>query len=246
MSVTGSFLVTKRQAATLNQPLGGNPEDPEKQNVANEDVIGNIERIVSRISVKSEKVTTLKQGLFDKKFILVFSVSGLLPIYLIYLMQNLKLIYMPIINDDHFLSYCAAVVTASAFIGAPFWGALGDSKGFKNTLLMIAIADTCVKFFGIYSVSKWSLVILFLLLGANDRGLLTIVGPGLIGMFGVEMATELIPYKGLALILAYSVAPIMQILLSDISHLNLLEIFLGYSFICVILCIFLKVKIHYR
>jgi len=129
---------------------------------------------------------------------------------------------MPIVNDDHFLSYCQAFVTVSAVIGAPFWGYIGDSQGFKLSLLLICILDTFVKLFGIYSIEKWSLALLFLLLGANDRGLLTIIGPGLIGMFGIEMATELIPYKGLALILAYAIAPIFQIMLSSLSHLNLL------------------------
>lgn len=104
-------------------------------------------------------------------------------------MQNIKLIYMPIINDDHFLSYCAAIVTISAVIGAPFWGYLGDRKGFRYTLFLITIIDTIVKILGIHSNTKFSLALLFLLLGANDRGLLTIVGPGLIGMFGIEMAT---------------------------------------------------------
>lgn len=104
-------------------------------------------------------------------------------------MQNIKLIYMPIINDDHFLSYCSALVTVSAVIGAPFWGYLGDIKGFKTTFLLIAIVDSFVKVFGIISHERWSLALLFLLLGANDRGLLTVVGPGLISMFGIEMAT---------------------------------------------------------
>ena len=96
---------------------------------------------------------------------------------------------MPIINDDHFLSYCSVIVTLSSAIGAPFWGFIGDSKGFKNTLLMILIFDFFVKIFGLFSDEKWSLVILFLLLGSNDRGLLTVLGPGLVSMFGIEMAT---------------------------------------------------------
>ena len=77
--------------------------------------------------------------------------AGLLPIYIIYLMQNIKLIYMPIINDDHFLSFCSALVTTSAVIGAPFWGSVGDAKGFKTTLLILTAFDTLVKIFGLFS-----------------------------------------------------------------------------------------------
>ena len=100
-------------------------------------------------------------------------------------MQNIKLIYMPIINDDHFLSYCAAIVTLSAVVGAPLWGCIGDMKGFKLTFLLICIVDSVVKGFGVGCEAKWSLALLFFGLGANDRGLLTVVGPGLISIFGI-------------------------------------------------------------
>ena len=73
-----------------------------------------------------------------------------MPIYVIYLNLNLKLIYMPIINDDHFLSYCSAIITASAIIGAPLWGYIGDIKGFKPTLMALVIFDTIVKYLGVY------------------------------------------------------------------------------------------------
>jgi len=73
-----------------------------------------------------------------------------MPIYLIYLVLNLKLLYMPIINDDHFLSYCAALVTVSAVVGAPLWGYIGDIKGFKFTLMVLVLLDCFVKLFGIY------------------------------------------------------------------------------------------------
>ena len=161
-------------------------------------------------------------------------------------MQNIKLIYMPIINDDHFLSYCSVIVTLSSAIGAPFWGFIGDSKGFKNTLLLILIFDLFVKIFGLYSDEKWSLVILFLLLGSNDRGLLAVIGPGLVSMFGIEMATELIPYKGVALISTYAMAPIILLLFNSLSHLGILKIFVGYSVIAITLSLYLKHKINYR
>lgn len=120
---------------------------------------------------------------------MVFSISAVMPIYLIYMVLNVKLIYMPIINDDHFLSYCSALVTVSAVVGAPLWGYIADSRGFKFTLLVLVCFDTLIKLLGVFCVEKWNLALLFFLLGVNDKGMLTIVGPGLIGMFGIEMAT---------------------------------------------------------
>lgn len=81
----------------------------------------------------------------------------------------------------------------------------------------------------------------------NDKGMLTIVGPGLVGMFGIEMATELVPYKGLAVFLAYFLAPLLQILLSGIiSHQYLLAIYLLFSVIGLFLCWYLNYKIDYK
>jgi MFS family permease len=95
-------------------------------------------------------VQTLSQGLRDKRFLLIFGVSAFMPIYLIYLVLNVKLIYMPLINDDHFLSYCSALVTVSAVVGAPLWGYVSDAYGFRTTLAAIVTFDCFVKIFGLF------------------------------------------------------------------------------------------------
>jgi hypothetical protein len=106
------------------------------------------------------------------------------------------------------------------------------------------VFDSIVKIFGVFAMDKWSLALLFFMLGANDKGLLTIIGPGLVGMFGVEMATELIPYKGLALIIAYVLAPLMQITLK-ISNQGLLFIYFLLSLLGVGVTVYLKYKVVY-
>ena len=90
------------------------------------------------------------------------------------------------------------------------------------------------------------MALLFFCLGANDRGLLAIVGAGLVGMFGIEMATELIPYKGVALISTYAMAPIIMLIFSSLSHTGILSIFILYSLLALILSVYLKLRIKYR
>ncbi len=102
-----------------------------------------------------------------------------MALYPIYLLTNLKLIFMPVINDDYFLAYCLIINTVASMIGAPFWGYFGDIKGFSFTLVVITVCDTLIKFYGIFVTSKWGLVSLFFILGFVDKGMLTIVGPGL-------------------------------------------------------------------
>jgi MFS family permease len=101
----------------------------------------------------------------------------------------MKLIFMPLINDDHYLAYCSIILTVAAIIGAPFWGAIGDRFGFKTTLFLLIIIDLACKIFGLFCRRKWNLMLMYFLLGFNDKGILTIIGPGLIEIFGLEMAT---------------------------------------------------------
>jgi len=89
------------------------------------------------------------------------------------------------VNDDHYLAYCSVVTTVAAIIGAPLWGFIGDKKGFKFTLLLVTIVDLFSKILGIFCIQKWNIILVFFMLGFNDKGLLTIIGPGLIEMFGL-------------------------------------------------------------
>jgi MFS family permease len=92
---------------------------------------------------------------------------------------------MPIINDDHFLAFCSVVLTVSAIFGAPLWGYIGDKQGFKKTLLLVLVVDSIAKVLGLFCQQKWNLLLLFFVLGFNDKGILTIIGPGLIEIFGL-------------------------------------------------------------
>jgi MFS family permease len=92
---------------------------------------------------------------------------------------------MPIINDDHFLAFCSILITISAIIAGPFWGKVGDHYGFKLTLIIIIALDICCKIFGLFCNQRWSLAFLYFMLGFNDKGVLTLMGPGLIEMFGL-------------------------------------------------------------
>jgi len=94
----------------------------------------------------------IKKALLDIKFLLLFCISFLVPLYLIYLVMYFKIIYLPIINDDHYLAVCSISVTIAAICGAPFWGFLGDKYGFKKTLLFVTVIDFICKIFGLFCV----------------------------------------------------------------------------------------------
>jgi MFS family permease len=122
----------------------------------------------------------LLKCLRDKKFLLLFGIAYLVPLYLIYLTLFMKIIFMPIINDDGYLAMCAVILTIAGMIGAPFWGIVADRKGFKKTLLLVCLVDLATKSIGLFCSQKWNIVIMYFMIGFNDRGIITIIGPGLI------------------------------------------------------------------
>lgn len=129
--------------------------------------------------------------------------------------MNLKIIYLPIINDDLFLVYCAMAGTAVSIGGAFFWGYIGDKKGFLSTLIFFSIFDCLIKFYGMVAKGKASIMILFILIGFVDKAMLTIMGPGFVKMFGLALATELLPYKGISVFLCFLIAPIGYVIFSS-------------------------------
>lgn len=190
----------------------------------------------SNISDIVSSSKTLLHGLKDHRFLLLSAGACLMAFYSIYLSMNLKLIYLPIINDDHFLGYCSIIGTVAGMLGAGFWGFLGDKYGFKMIFVQIAFFDFIVKFFGIWVSEKAGLVGLFFMLGFNDKGFITIIGPGLVEIFGLELATELLPYKGIAVFAAFISTPLIQLFASSlISYKALLGIFTVFGLIALII-----------
>lgn len=164
--------------------------------------------------------------------------------YLIYMNSYIKLIFMPIINDDHYLAYCSIIVRVSAIFGAPFWGAIGDKKGFKTTLLIIVLCNFISKIIGLFCQEKWNLIVLYFILGFADKGLVTIIGPGLIEIFGLETAIGLIPYQGISGFVALLSIPLVQILLSSFfSYKAILALLLVLSIVSLALVNYFYFKI---
>ena len=103
--------------------------------------------------------------------------------------MNLKIIYMPILHNDQFIMYCAIASIAVSILGAIFWGYLADSKGFYFTLLFFVSLDFVVKLYGSFATSQLSVLIFFIAIGIVDKAMVTIMGPGLVRIFGIKIGT---------------------------------------------------------
>ena len=123
---------------------------------------------------------SLTAALKDWRFISIFMISFLSGLYQIFLLMNIKIIYMPIIGDDYFIVSCAMLNTGVSIGGAFFWGYLGDKLGFFKTLLFFTLLDALIKICGVFAMSKLQIVLLFAGIGLVDKAMLTTMGPGLV------------------------------------------------------------------
>lgn len=94
---------------------------------------------------------SLREALLDWRFVYIFLISLFSGLYQIFLVLNLKFIYMPIVGDDYFLVLCLAVSTSISIGGAFAWGYLGDRYGFVSTLLLFTVLDLGIKVFGVWA-----------------------------------------------------------------------------------------------
>lgn len=125
---------------------------------------------------------------------------------------------MPILHDDQFIVYCSIACMISSILGAFVWGYMADSRGFYLTLLILTFLDLIAKIYGGFAVTKPTVLIFFIAIGFVDKAMLTIMGPGLVKIFGIKLGTELLAYKGLSVFLGYIVAPLGYIILNSVVH----------------------------
>lgn len=95
-------------------------------------------------------------------------------------MMSFKIIFMPVISDDHFLSYSTMICSVVSIAGAFLWGYLGDSKGIHFTILLLSILDLGSKIFSDFAMTKPTIVIMVVLIGIISRSMTTIAGPGFV------------------------------------------------------------------
>lgn len=94
--------------------------------------------------------------------------------------MNFKIIFMPIVNDDHFLGYCSMICSVVSILGAFVWGYLGDVKGVAFTILILSVLDFCSKIFSDFAITKPLIIIMVILIGLISKSMTTLAGPGFV------------------------------------------------------------------
>ena len=130
--------------------------------------------------------------------------------------MNLKIIFMPIVNDDHFLGYVSILCNVISIGGAFLWGLIGDKKGIAFSLLVLAVADFFVKMYSNFALTKPTIVLMMILIGILSKAMATLAGPGFVEYFGLEIGTELLPYKAVAILGGFILVPLFQVITAPI------------------------------
>jgi hypothetical protein len=124
---------------------------------------------------------------------------------------------MPFLQDDHLISVGLMINIVSSAIFSVAWGALADIKGPAITIVLYVIVDLIFKVYSSIHRTKAGFLISMILLGGTDKTMLVLFGPILINFFGLRVATQLLPLKGLSGILSVILASILGYIFASLS-----------------------------
>lgn len=145
----------------------------------------------------------------------ILNITGCM--FQIYVQLNTKLVYMSILQDDHLISVGLIVIILSSALFGIGWGILADKKGAPVTIIAFIIADLAVKIFACMSKSKLNFILSMILLGGTDKTMLILFAPVLIESYGLKVATELLPFKGLSGLFSVILAAVLGFVLANVA-----------------------------
>lgn len=103
--------------------------------------------------------------IFNRNFILIYVISFINSLLPTYLLTNFKIIFLPLINDDHFLTYLLVGFSIISMSATFFWGHYADKHGIGQTILLVGLLDGIVKLLIFLAHGKILMAIFFILLG---------------------------------------------------------------------------------
>lgn len=159
----------------------------------------------------------IKTGLLSKPFILIFFCSFFLALYSFYLHINFKSYGLIKINDDHFITIVAFLNGIGALTGRIMFGHILDRTSFKKLFFLLEILLGFFSFtFPLVSTYTYSYAFWIFFISCIDGGILCIIGPGLIHIFGFEVGSRLYPIKQTSFYVSMILVPILQLVLMKI------------------------------
>ena len=169
-----------------------------------------------KLSNFSKNCPNLKAGLFSKTFIILFINSILIANFSLFLNINFKTYGLTKIKDDYFITFGAFLNGIASTIGRVFWGYILDKMSFKFLYLMIQILLAIFSLtFPLFSSDTTYFAIWIVSIAFCDGGMMCILGPGLIKIFGMDVGAKLYPIKACSFYISLVIVPIIQFFVMD-------------------------------
>jgi len=185
---------------------------------------------------------TLKKGLLSTPFVIVFMNSFFLALYSFYLHINFKSYGLNKINDDHFITIVGFLNGVGALTGRIIFGHILDKTTFKKLFLLLEIILAFLSVtFPLVSNYSYSYVLWIFALASVDGGIMCIIGPGLIRIFGFEIGSKLYPIKQTSFYMSMIIVPLAQLMLMN--YIGVDQIFFLFAtgnVLSVVMAFFLK------
>jgi MFS family permease len=125
------------------------------------------------------------------------------------------------------------IILSSAICSVP-WGILADKKGPFVAIILFLFLDFSAKLFTSFSSNKIWYLISMVFLGSTEKTLLVIFGPILVDVYGLKVATELLPLKGISGIISVIIAACLGIVLARYGEKSLYWL-CGFSVLALII-----------
>lgn len=193
-------------------------------------------------SQKKFMCPSLKEGIFSIPFFIIFSSSFFLALYSFFLHINFKSYGLNKINDDHFVTIVGFLNGVGALTGRIFFGHALDKTTFNRLFLYLEIILAFLSAtFSFISDYPYLYALWIFAIASIDGGIMCIIGPGLIRIFGFEIGSKLYPIKQTSFYLSMIIVPISQLMLMNFISVDMIFlVFSAGNMFSVILVYFLK------
>lgn len=117
---------------------------------------------------------------------------------------------MPVINDDQYLITCLVVFFIANIVGVFFWNWLQERRGISYSILIIGMVSLFAGFFGFFSHRAELLMVFMILMGLALIGVDTISQPGIVEIYNLKLATDLLPFRAVSIVMGGMIGPFLQ------------------------------------
>ena len=169
--------------------------------------------ISDKQTIKTNECPDVKSGIMTRTFLILFINSGLVAALALYLNINFKTFSLTRLNNDYYVTYLYIFNAIAGGIGRFFWGHIIDKYSFKSVLIVLEVMVFMNGIIFPFATNVFFYCTMIFLMAFFDGGLMSIIGPGLLSIYGLNIGAKLLPIKGLSFFIGLMICPIIGILL---------------------------------